>query len=1000
MKKIILLTLFVSAALFTTAQNVGIGTTSPVARLHVSDSNVLFTGPATVPPSTAFYPPAQGAGTRMFWYPQKGSFRAGAVDNTQWDKDSIGRFSFATGFNSKAKGENSFAAGAYSNAAGENSLALGYFTSAPGDRSSAMGYGSTSPGFGSTVLGFGSIAAGNYATSIGLNTVANGGASISMGDNAVANGNNSFSLGHYTNSKSDFSFVTGKYNDTTAVNSLFEIGNGTANNLRSNAVTVLQNGNVGINTTAPVARLHVADSNVVFTSTSASAYTPYSPPVEGFGIRMMWYPQKGAFRTGFVNGTQWDKDSIGRFSFSAGANTKAKGEVSISMGTGASATGNTAVAIGYGSSASATTALATGYYTTASGDVSTALGWYTSASGAGSVSLGYTSSASADVATAMGWGSSASGAASTAMGYFTKATSDYSTAIGLRSLASGGASTAIGDSAVAAGNRAFSAGYYTKANGSFSVAMGAGTKAFGQYSFAMGGNTAATGNHSVAMGVNTTASGPASVALGDSSVASGYRASSFGSFTTASGEGSTAIGGGTKAQGVVATAMGNLTEAQGMVATAMGYGSVAQGGWSLAAGYRSHTVADHSYAMGQYVKARSVGEFAIGAYNDTSATNRLFEIGNGTDNTARKNALTMLVNGNMGMGTNNPTARLHITDSSVLFTAPNVLPGTPGSTPVSGAGNRMMWYADKASFRAGNVVNDSWDKDKIGNVSFAVGSSTQASGITSFAAGNFSYALGDASTAMGFSVQAKAKGAAAFGIYNDITDNPNPSTEASTDRLFQVGNGASNVTRTNAMTVLRNGNVGIGNNNPYRPLSFPPSLGEKILLYPGGGGEVGIGVYGNELRLHCDNPGSKVSLGTQDNAGVFTEQAKAERNGAYAFYVFGNLWANGTTYPSDERYKKNVTSIESPLQRLLQLNGVEYEMKREEYPQYYFQPGKQMGLMAQNVEKIVPEAVSETNGYKGVDYARLVPLLIESIKEQQKQIDELRQQLAASRKGQ
>lgn len=54
------------------------------------------------------------------------------------------------------------------------------------------------------------------------------------------------------------------------------------------------------------------------------------------------------------------------------------------------------------------------------------------------------------------------------------------------------------------------------------------------------------------------------------------------------------------------------------------------------------------------------------------------------------------------------------------------------------------------------------------------------------------------------------------------------------------------------------------------------------------------------------------------------------------------------------------------------------------------QPGRQIGLLTQNVEKIVPEAVNEKDGYKGVDYARLVPLLIESIKELKKEIEELK----------
>lgn len=202
--------------------------------------------------------------------------------------------------------------------------------------------------------------------------------------------------------------------------------------------------------------------------------------------------------------------------------------------------------------------------------------------------------------------------------------------------------------------------------------------------------------------------------------------------------------------------------------------------------------------------------------------------------------------------------------------------------------------------------------------------------------------------------------------------------------------GASSGSSTELMRIKGNGNVGIGNNNPTRPLSFPASLGEKILLYPGGVGEVGIGVYGNELRLHADNPGAKVSFGTQDNAGNFTEAARAQISGGYGFYINGSLWANGTTYASDERFKQNITPIALPLQKLMQLNGVEYEMRTKEFAKNNFQQGRQMGLLAQNIEKVVPEAVNELDGYKGVDYARLVPLLIESIKDQQKQIEELK----------
>ncbi len=236
--------------------------------------------------------------------------------------------------------------------------------------------------------------------------------------------------------------------------------------------------------------------------------------------------------------------------------------------------------------------------------------------------------------------------------------------------------------------------------------------------------------------------------------------------------------------------------------------------------------------------------------------------------------------------------------------------------------------------------------------------------------------FGNAGNHYGFGIQG-----ALLQIHSDV---------ASADIAFGYG---TSISFTERMRIKGNGNVGIGTTNPVKPLSFPASLGEKILLYPGGVGEVGIGVYGNELRLHADNPGAKVSFGTQTNAGVFTEAGKFEISGGYALSVFGNIWANGTTYASDERFKQNITPISSPLQKLLQINGVEYEMKTKEFPTNHFMTGRQIGLLAQNAEKIVPEAVNEKDGYKGVDYARLVPLMIESIKEQNKKMEQQQNQI-------
>ena len=78
-----------------------------------------------------------------------------------------------------------------------------------------------------------------------------------------------------------------------------------------------------------------------------------------------------------------------------------------------------------------------------------------------------------------------------------------------------------------------------------------------------------------------------------------------------------------------------------------------------------------------------------------------------------------------------------------------------------------------------------------------------------------------------------------------------------------------------------------------------------------------------------------------------------------------------------------------------QLNGVTYQLNQAAFPEWKFEEGRQYGLIAQQVEKVFPEMVKtiDSKGYKGVDYAKLVPVLIEAIKEQQKQIELLKNRL-------
>ena len=557
--------------------------------------------------------------------------------------------------------------------------------------------------------------------------------------------------------------------------------------------------NVGIGITTPVARLHVSDSNVVFTGPATLPFsTTFNPPVQGPGSRMMWYPQKAAFRVGFVQAAHWNTDSIGKFSVAAGFNTKAKGE--------------------------------------------------------GSIALGYDIQALGDYSTAMGDGTTASGYASTAMGFSTNASGLQSTAMGYGTIACSDACTA--------------------------------------------------------MGYSTIASGLVSLATGNSTNASGYSSTAMGYFTIAAGSKSTAMGQFTTASGNYSTAMGESTIAEGFASTSMGAGTQATGAESVAMGYLTKSRASSSATLGYYNIARSDYSLVIGRYNDTAATNRLFEIGNGTADYARSNAMTVLQNGNIGIGTTNPNASLQFANTVLI--------------------RKIVLYE--------TANND-----------------------------HQFYGLGINSGTLRYQVDG-----------------------TTADHVFFAGTGST--TSNELMRIRGNGNVGIGNAAPTVPLSFGNTFGTKISLYHGTYGDVGIGIYGGELRLQNDIPNGKVSLGVIETTGTFTELAKAEHSGAYAFSIFGSLWANGTTYASDERFKQNITPISSPLQKLLQINGVEYEMKTTEFAKNNFQKGRQIGLIAQNVEKVIPEAVNELDGYKGVDYAKLVPLLVESIKEQQKQIEELKKQ--------
>lgn len=110
-----------------------------------------------------------------------------------------------------------------------------------------------------------------------------------------------------------------------------------------------------------------------------------------------------------------------------------------------------------------------------------------------------------------------------------------------------------------------------------------------------------------------------------------------------------------------------------------------------------------------------------------------------------------------------------------------------------------------------------------------------------------------------------------------------------------------------------------------------------------------------------------------------------------ALHIVGDVcWTGTAAACSDVRYKKDITQLTSSLENVMQLKGVNYYWKTEEFPDQKFPTTKQLGFIAQDIEKFYPEVVlTDDNGYKSVDYSRLTPILVEAIKELKTKIDTL-----------
>jgi hypothetical protein len=301
-----------------------------------------------------------------------------------------------------------------------------------------------------------------------------------------------------------------------------------------------------------------------------------------------------------------------------------------------------------------------------------------------------------------------------------------------------------------------------------------------------------------------------------------------------------------------------------------------------------------------------------------------------------------------------------------------------------------------------------------GNVSFASGQRNTASGSKSVAMGNFNYATGDSTIALGKENWAEGPSTAAVGFKNHAagagsvalgqeniawgtTNFTSGYQNVAGDINAGVGTGGSatamgkyNTASADATMALNRGTT--ATNQAATSMGLGTTSDNVGMLAIGVNNAAGLGDTTSDQYYYADGqytgapPGVAFVIGNGD---VDTSNGLAGSNPSNAFIVNydGSATLSGDlTINSDARLKSNIISLGSTLAKLLMIDGKSYTMKTNEAE-------SKIGLLAQEVQKAFPELVKTTNDSDktlSVNYQGLIPVLINAIKEQQKQIDELK----------
>ncbi|MBO4602900.1 MAG: tail fiber domain-containing protein [Salinivirgaceae bacterium] len=450
---------------------------------------------------------------------------------------------------------------------------------------------------------------------------------------------------------------------------------------------------------------------------------------------------------------------------------------------------------------------------------------------------------------------------------------------------------------------------------------------------------------------------------------------------------------------------GFQNKAIGKYSQALGYKSVAKGDYTTAIGRGARADSDNAYALGNNAKATKMNAFALGM-NSTADGEGSYAFGEDA----------------IASGTGSFAFGRSSVIKDTIYRQYNIIERIDETNYAAPKATGNYSY----SIGTGTVAN--------AEGSFAMGIDNKATGKNAVAFGKNNNATGVNAIAFGKSNNGHALNAIAIGIDNKISPNAEQGTTigygntVTKANAYTMGfNCEANATFATAIGRCAHANatygVALGNfvtaksvyevvvgtwNTDYEPslwgsVNYPS--GEDRAFTVANGYESWAGtctVHKSDALVIYKNGNAEFrgNVYPSDSTNIYTNA------NTYSLGTSTKMWdkvyaKNGVQTSSDQRLKTNIKPLERALDKVLTLNGVTYEWRVKEFPNKHLDDKTHVGVIAQEVEAVLPEAVETgEDGYKSVNYSNITPLLIEAIKEQQtiidnqqKEIDELKAQM-------